>query len=365
MKNIFCIIVSLTLSLFLYSQKTRTITFYNNNEVLADVKIYYQNNFITNSNSDGICEISDTINIVRCNYLDLIDTIINLKNQNSIKVYFKINLIKNVDITSKYDAKKHLIKLLEMNDSISAQIDTTLYYKVLMRRTMPKIGKIELFEGIIKRNEHIDGWSYIVKIDNYYNDITMSNAPEMPRKDTLYGKIMGFGVGLYEHYNNYQRKEIAKKKYKIENIFQQNDSTIFKISYIEKGKKQKYDQQRNYYFFENNIIRKVEQYDEYSKNRYKIVIFDFTNISRYEKVEYENNKIINIKSRNYKNETFYHNINQTVISEVFCEIIPNPNLEFEINKTMGNLKISVLSIKKQYPNLIIPSNPEPFYKFDF
>ncbi|NLB85530.1 MAG: hypothetical protein GX793_00545 [Bacteroidales bacterium] len=365
-------ILSLFIYNILFAQQTKILTFHNFHEALPDVNVFYKDKFITSSDAHGIVEIMDSIDIIRCNYLGMLDTLIEIKSKNNRIINFSINLLCEVDVSDKYDSKLHLIKLLEKNDSIdaNAKMDTSLYYKVFLKRTMLELNKLELFEGIVKTRYNKDmNFNHLIctfaKIDNYYNDISVVETPSLPRKDSLYERIPKISVYLCNDYHEYARNNI-RKKYEVENIYQQNDSIIFKLTYKEKKKKQVYIEQRTYYFFVNNIISKVERYHDYDKNILRVPFFANSSISYRSITDYRYDNTINIANRKKKYGTYYQKINQTLVTEMYYEAISNPNLDFEIetnNNTITNYLPNL--IKKTYPDIIIPSSPISVYKMSF
>jgi len=365
MKIFVSFLLWLIISFSLFSQNIKTLTFFNYGQPLADVKVYYQNQFITNSYCDGKCEIPDSINIVNSNYLGIFDTIINIKNCINCNIDLKINLLKEIEVSDNYDAKKHFLKLLEFSDNkfANANNDTTIYYRVFKKQIMQKLGKIELFEGIGKLHYNSKNRQYeliIVKIDNYYNDIAAKNDYFSFKEDSLYNKLLGFGSAYFnDKLSEKNRQEFKDKKYQITNIYQQNDSTIFKINIIEKSKKQTYTQQRNYYIFVNNTLKKVDTYFEYDKNHFNFLNLSVISKNRIILEEYDYNKNIFYKNYFYKSENFYPKIDQDVISEYYIENIQNPNLEIEMYQMQmsSKLKYAIIALKKQYPDLVIPSSP--------
>lgn len=375
MKQLCFLVFLIFISNISLAQHTKTLTFHNFHKALPDVNIFYNGKFITSSDFQGIVEVQDSIDIIRCNYLGIFDTVIEINYKKDKIINLSINLLGEVSVLEKYDAKSHLIKLLKKNDSIvsNAKIDTSLYYKVFLKRTMLEIDKVELFEGIVKlsfkRDMSYAGWgSYsciIVKIDNYYNDISQFFTAELPSKDKFYAKIPKISLNLYPHYKQ-SNIEKVRKKYKVENIYQQNDSIIFKLSYKEKKNKNRFIEQRSYYFFVNNIIIKVDNFFDYDKNRGKILgVFDFTNLYKYEITDYQANEIISCVEKKSKYETYYNNINQTLVTEFLYKAIPNPKLDFEINETYSIANYLPTLIKKKYLDLIIPSSTTSVYKMSF
>ncbi|MDR2835727.1 MAG: hypothetical protein LBV69_05940 [Bacteroidales bacterium] len=337
------------------------------------MKIFNNHQFITNSNSKGECEISDTINIINCNYLSIFDTTINIKNCNNCKVDFKINLLPDVDVLEKYDAKKHFKKLLEISGSYAEDIDTTIYYRFFNEQFMPETGRKELFECIMKINytnncKSCTGYRIIVvKIDNYYNDIAKQDDFHNFKVDSLYlGMTVFCRYSVQNRFHESRIKEVTKKNILVKNIYQQNDSTIFKLTIPAKGNA-KIKEQRNYYIFENNKLKRVELFSEYDKNNFNFLNIISENTNMYYLLdEYGFNKQIFYKKSFKKSEIYLPKYKQKVIRKSYIENIANPNLEFELNEIVSNrLKYAMNSLKKKYPDLIIPSSPEAFYKFDF
>lgn len=373
-KNAISVLLAMLFSNISLAQETKTIKFNNFSQALADVSVFYNNEFIASSNAHGEVQIPDSIDIIRCNYLGILDTIIQVKDVKNKIITFSINLVGEVDVATKYSAKQHLIRLLEKNDSINInakiETDTILYYKLYLKRTMPAINKIELFEGIVKTRYNKDmNFNHLIctfaKIDNYYNDISVVETPSLPRKESLYERISKISVYLCNDYHEDARNNI-RKKYEVENIYQQNDSIIFKLTYKEKKKKQVYIEQRTYYFFVNNIISKVERYHDFDKNILRVPFFTNSSISYRSITDYRYDNTINIANRKKKYETYYQKINQTLVTEMSYEAIPNPNLDFEIetnNNTITNYLPNL--IKKTYPDIIIPSKKNSTYKFGF
>ena len=351
MKKVIIFLILCCISSWLTAQN-KTLTITNNNKGLSDVKIYNNNQIIGITDSNGICEIDESITKVRCNYLEIIDTTIDLLVATTIN--FKINLFNEIEINDKYNACKHFQKLLEITNKYSAHIDTTLYYKAQIENRVSKTEQKEIFEAILMANYNGKTGKYsfyIVKIDNYYNSI----------EDSIYKKLESITFNLFTNEpfssKNLKYYNCKNKNLHINNIYSENDTIIF-CNILEKG------QIKNYFKFINNTLVTIEYKSLTDYHRLFLRIKNY-----YFLRNYCYNKNVYIKNCRYFFEFKYNisKIQQYIIHTLNIENIPQPNIINNFNDEFidNGLKTTLKYLKNKYPNLIIPSNPEPFYKFDF
>lgn len=349
-------------SLFVYSQKIKTIIFYNGDMPIEDVKVSFDNTFLASSNQFGICEISDTINSIYCNYCDIIDSVVDVGKCDTCIIEFHINLLKETIVLDEYNAKNHLINLLDFNNKLNNDIDTVLYYKIQIENIVQGINKKEIFEGIIKAiytgNSKDKFYSFeIIKIDNYFNTIGARFLP-----DSLYFYVRVDNIISMQPYKekNLLRKIIFDRNNKnsVINLYQKNDSVIFKFDLFRKH------EDKNYLTFNSKVLAKMEIFKNYSNARHNNTF----PVLKYSIIDYFYDK--NIYSK--KGYCYYEyiikkkSINHMLTSKLYFENIPNPNMEFEIKETFNyfnNINLHIETIKQNHPEIIIPSYSKTQYKF--
>ncbi|MDR2836839.1 MAG: hypothetical protein LBV69_11750, partial [Bacteroidales bacterium] len=103
------------------AQNYKTIIFTNEKrEPVEDVQIFVNKIFVAVSDQNGKCEIPDTITKANCIYFGFKDTIVEFGNfpLRNILLNENATLLKEVEVSAKYDISKHFHKLLKKTNKI-------------------------------------------------------------------------------------------------------------------------------------------------------------------------------------------------------------------------------------------------------
>ena len=339
----------------LFAQQDKKITFIDNyNKPIEDVLVFYKDKLLTITNENGNCFLDNSLETINCKYFNIIDTIVDISNCSNCNIRLKtsVNLLNEVSIEEKADYKKLFLNLLKKSDKYNdyKKSDTTIYYKINYVKNILGTDMQEIFSGIIKitakANKLNDTkYTYICHIDNYYNDIV----------DSIYNSnSLGFNINWIKSFwsqNHLNRNYKNKEKAKVQAQFIQDEIIFIVNEHLEN----KFKNFKIVYVFKNNKIK--------------------SNIMNMGAVKGEENSLKNfclntVYSSNgllVINSAIYENIEKEYKIKIRIELdrINYPIVEDFSEYCLANMKLDVNYIKKQYPNSVIPSNPEPFYKFDF
>ncbi|MDY0144282.1 MAG: hypothetical protein RBR97_20555 [Bacteroidales bacterium] len=342
-------LIFFTITLFsanlMFCQNYRTIQFIDTlyNKPLHGVMVFIDGNFESVTDENGSCKIANDVNEIYCQCLGYKDTLLNVENcfQCIIKLKTYYNVLQEVQIDAKYDAKKHLLKLLQESQQTAYKIDTAIYYRFKEINTIPELGQTEIFSGILmvdnKGYSINTSFAYVSKILNYYNNIEQDNY-ELMHKSKILEKLNS--DVLYTR----SIKKIKRKR----NVERPFFSTLDSISFAILTKQDENMLEYSYISFVNRNIRMREfagtahRNETYRKYYYK-TYYSLFPISIPEhivsSVEYvlKNNLVVN----NY----------------VELEKIDNPNIENELRVFLFNnsCKELVERAKTNSPDTIIPT----------
>lgn len=330
----------------LFSQSTKTINFVDAvyGKPVTGVMIFVEGNFESVSDNNGSCQIDNKVNEIYCKYLGYKDSLVNVEDCNPcvIKLETNFNLLEEVVVDAKYNARKHLLKLLKESQQTAYNLDTVVYYRFKETNTIPELGQTEIFTGIFKINSK--GYSkkynflYVSEIHNHYNSIEQDNY-DLMQSSRIFEKFI---IDIL-----YPRSiKRLKKNYKIERLdFSTKNSINFELFY----KKDNVAHEYNFVSFINNRI-KTREY-AYTKQE-----GDRTTKS-YNKTDYSLSPI-SIPEHIVASRGYLLTNNMLVINHVEVEKIDNPSIETELNisLTSSSCKGLVEKAKTKFPDIEIPAN---------
>jgi hypothetical protein len=344
-KTLIVLIFSLIFANVLFSQNYKTVQFVDivHNKPVYGVMVFTDGDFTSVSNENGNCLIDAKANEIYCKYLGYKDTLVNIKdcNQCVIKLATNYNLLTEVEVDAKYDAKKHLINLLNESQQTAYELDTVTYYKFEEINTIPELEQTEIFTGILRVDNKgytiPVAFAYISEISNYYNTIEpdnyelmgKSNVVAMLNSDVLFPRM----IKRIKKKNNIERLDLYSK-----------DS----ISFLVLVEKNKVDIEFSYINFENNKIttRAFAGTNRKSPKERKY----------YFKMDYDLLPISLPKSVIWNLEYVLEN-NLIVHNSVVLKKIDNPDIETELNVLLCNLRCEeyIRRAKFHFPNIVIPA----------
>ncbi|MDR2834675.1 MAG: hypothetical protein LBV69_00540 [Bacteroidales bacterium] len=345
----------------IFCQEKKNIIFINtkDKQPVSDVKVFHENNLLAISDEYGYCYIDTNINDIDCYFLNLIDTNLNIKSTENI--YFLdlgFSLLNAISIEDKYNAKKHLIFLL--NQNVYETLDTNIFYNFFIKQVVPDFNQFEIFEGIFtsyfNKEQEKTIYNYYCQIINCFSTIYPEVYKEIKWINPINQLIRDCDITKKENSKFIKRKDVI-----VEKIDNNSDTLIFKIVI----KNNKITEQKFYIQFYKETIIYCENFKVFNENSMKRLTFFIDLHTSYYQIQYKfiNNVVVIDKAslylkystKNYKNLSRSCKILSVIHSDTISDIH---------YKVMGH-NSDIEFIKLKYPDLIIPSSPEAFYKFDF
>ncbi len=334
----------------LFAQNYRTIQFVDAvyNKPVYGVMVFINGDFVSVSDDNGNCRVNDTINEIYCKYLGFRDTLVNIESfkRRVIKLETNFNLLGEVEVDAKYDAKKHLLKLLNESQQTTYGLDTVIYYKFKEINTIQELGQTEIFTGILKvENTGHSGGGCIVfvsEIFNYYN------STEQEIYQLMQTKLMNINSIVMTLNSNVLYPIIIKRIKKKNSVERPNLSSGDSISFSVLTKKNNVDIEFSYINFVKDRIKTRafagtnNRSDEYCKYYFDM---DYSLLSRSIPEH-----IVFSREYGLKNDLVFNNY-------IELEKIDNPNNESELNILFFNLnnKELVEKAKMKFPDIEIPA----------
>jgi hypothetical protein len=343
MKSIFGFILAMVLVIPLFGQDIKTIVFQDTiyHNPVHGVMVFSNGNFLAVSDDIGSCRINDTITEIFCKYPGYEGRTLNIGDCDScvFTLETNYNLLEEVEVKGDYNAKKHLLKLLNESQQTAYKLDTNIYYTFKEINTIPELNQIEIFKGILRVENK--GYSkkgnliFISEISRYKNTIGNSTYQQMQSSrifekfviDVLYPR----NIRRLRRNNHFQG-----------GVHNTRDSLIFRVS----TKSNKISADADYILFIKNKLRTRELARTFHR--------DTLVLKYYIKTDYSLSRIILpehiLASREYILEN-----GQLVSNTVELQQIGNPNIEHELNVFLSHLSCQKLvkKVKEKYPDLII------------
>ncbi|MDR2835726.1 MAG: hypothetical protein LBV69_05935 [Bacteroidales bacterium] len=363
MKKNISIIFALIFCFPIFSQNTKIITFLdNNNNPISNIIVFENNILISISDSLGRCKISNNINEINCKYFGYQDTIINVSDCSNciIKRKTDYTLLSEITIEEKINPIDLYNNLIDFSRKQNKKFktDTTIFYKINYCNEIIETGEKEIFSGIIKIQEKGKNINnsflnyFICSVDNYYYNYRTN--------DSIYNnfsKQRGIsGVFLNNSLNdNWYKKFKGNCQY----ISNTPDSIIaFKIgSNLDSTKSFNV---YNYRVFYNKKL-KIEEVIYFYEIPYPMK-YNFARKKYHVKHIYSSGPLIITDFTRETSEMQIYNYTFKLSIEIEKCL---PEIENNFYNILGleNMRINIERIKRQYPDLIIPSSPEAFPDF--
>lgn len=343
MKSVIVLIFSFIFTNALFSQNSRTIQFLDTvyHNPVNGVMVFSNGNFLTVSDDMGTCRINDTITEICCKYPGYKGRTLNIGNCDScvFTLETNYNLLEEVEVKGKYNAKKHLLKLLKQSQQTAYKLDTNIYYKFKEINTIPELNQTEIFTGILRVENK--GYSkkgnliFISEISNYYNTIEQ----DIYKKD-LNRILVEFVLDVL-YPRNIRR---LSRNNKIERpVFYKGDS----ISFLLFSKLDNIKTECNYISFINNKIKTRE---------FAATIHNNDNLNKsYCKTDYSLSPI-SIPEHILSSRGYFLENGQLVSNTVELQKIDNPHIDPELHIFLfsSNCKELVKEANEKFPDIEIP-----------
>ncbi len=344
-KLLLSILVFLSVSQNLYSQNMRTISFYDivYEKPIYGVMVFENSQFLSVSNQEGKCSINKDVKEIYCKYPGYNDTLISITGNENCDIFLEANynLIKEVEVDAKYDAKKHLIRLLKESQQTAYKIDTVLYYSFVEVNTLTDTNQVEILSGILRVENK--GYSkktnltFLSGINNYYNSINEELYPQL-RTSKIFPTLF-FNI-LYP-----ARIKKLKNKYEIENPIQiGKDSLCFPV--YSKNKDVSTD---------FNVINFVNK--KISSREFAVQIQNNDRLNKsYSRTDYLISPISIPKYIN-SSRSFLLDNGETVTNSIELNLIEDPGIKEELSVFIFNSSCQKLVeiAKIKFPDIVIPS----------
>ncbi|MEA1873159.1 MAG: hypothetical protein U9N51_01860 [Bacteroidota bacterium] len=348
MKSIFTFILTMFIMNSLLGQDIKTIVLHNtvSHNPIPGVMVFSDGNFLAVSDDKGTCRINDTITEIYCKYLGYKGKTLDIRDCDTCIFILEsnYNLLEEVEVKGKYNAKKQLLKLLKESQQTAYKFDTNIYYKFKEINRIPELNQTEIFTGILRVENK--GYSkkgnliFISEISNYYNTIEQDIYKENRLNKILEKFILDV---LYPR----NIRSLRRKNHFQGSAHNTRDSLTFRVF----TKRNEISTDADYILFIKNKLRTREV----AKTFYR----DTVDLKYYIKTDYSLPPITIpehiLASREYILEN-----GQLVTNTIELQKIDNPHIEPELNIYLysSTCKELVEKAKEKYPDLNISSEED-------
>ncbi|MDR2835090.1 MAG: hypothetical protein LBV69_02655, partial [Bacteroidales bacterium] len=267
-------------------------------------------------------------------------------------------LLKEVEVSAKYDISKHFHKLLKKTNKIRNAKDTVVYYSVIIETELYELGQKEVFQGIIKQVYKKGGKgfpfkfnTYLCKINSYYSNIETEISPvstmQLILDNFMFSDLI---VWALKHEKSENFKILCSNRDSI--IYRENNKrdTIINSDYW--GFKRDINLNEDIYFTEYSIGYHINSYSKDTVNR------------SYEKIKYNSKNILyptsiislteylslsNLAKKNKDKKTV-----KKLVRREYVETIayPNLDLDLDINLLLDSPRQMIKKVKEKYPDYV-------------
>lgn len=279
-------VLFIQLSSFIFAQKSIRVKDCRNKLPLENVLIFTENgNYIGITDKEGVCAIKSDASRFLFSGLSINDTVVNVVD-NRVCVSSKVMQLDEFNTKDKsIDAKTYFLELLNKSLDSMLDSDSAIYYKFRHTIEIPDSNWKETITGYFKVN------NYSYKIDKepngfiYIKDYDISeNFKNSEAYQHHLTKLKYFKAVTVDYIRNKRRRKLYKKY--AENVVLQSDTTnlVFEMDFTRYLRKNGVSPKFKFYFDENEIIYKWENYSTNQENGNNKHLTTITHTKSYPKV---------------------------------------------------------------------------------